>query len=61
MAFEIIKNVYRTSQHGTYVVSLPIAWIKMNGIELKKKVRMIIENNKITIMPVESEEEIRNK
>jgi len=46
MAYEITKKIFRVAQKGTYVVSLPKAWVKINGLDMNRNVKMIIEQNK---------------
>ena len=49
MAQEIKRKIFKMDH--SYVLILPKSWVEMHGIQNKKEVKMIIEPNKITIMP----------
>jgi antitoxin component of MazEF toxin-antitoxin module len=49
MALETKRKIFKMD--GSYVLVLPKSWIEMHGLQNKKEVKMIIEPNKITIMP----------
>ena len=47
----MIKKVYRGGSKESYLVVLPKFWVKIHGIDKKREVNMIIETDKIIIMP----------
>ena len=49
MAVETKRKIFRLD--SSYVLVLPKNWVEMHGLQKKKEVRMIVEPNKITIMP----------
>jgi bifunctional DNA-binding transcriptional regulator/antitoxin component of YhaV-PrlF toxin-antitoxin module len=49
MARETKKKIYKTTR--SYVIVVPKDWVEMHDLHVKKEVIMIIEPDKITIMP----------
>jgi phosphate uptake regulator len=49
----VTKKVYRGGSKESYLVVLPKFWVKMHEIDKKREVKMIIEPEKIIIMPTE--------
>jgi len=53
MAYEKIKRIFKVAQKGAYVVVLPKDWVMMHELDKKRDVKMIVDPEKIVIMPLE--------
>jgi len=49
MAVETKRKIFRMD--GSYVLVLPKNWVEMHDLQNRREVKMIIEPDKITIMP----------